>query len=209
MKLYAFIVAPNPTRVRLVLAEKRARGAKIELPEVFVNLREGEQREATHLARNSLGKLPVLELDDGRFLTESAAIIEYLEECYPEPTMLGATPLERARNRELDRLADAGVLFSIAWTVHATNSPLGLPPVPEVAAFASSRLPGVLGVLDDALSDGRKFLGGEHPVVADCTLQAAFQFARFGELELDLPPHLERWDQHYRDRDPARSVLVA
>ena len=122
MKLYAFVVAPNPTRVRLVLAEKRARGAEIEMPEVFVDLREGEQREAPHLARNPLGKLPVLELDDGRFLTESAAIIEYLEECYPEPTLLGTNPLERARNRELDRLADAGVLFSVAWTVHATRT---------------------------------------------------------------------------------------
>jgi len=208
MKLYAFVVAPNPTRVRLVLAEKRARGAEIEIPEVFVDLREGEQREAPHLARNPLGKLPVLELDDGRFLTESAAIIEYLEECYPEPTLLGTSPLERARNRELDRLADAGVLFSVAWTVHATNSPLGLPPVPEVAARASRGLPEVLGVLDAALSDGRSFLGGEYPVVADCTLQAAFQFARFGELALDLPPHVERWDEHYRKREPARSVLV-
>ena len=139
MNLYVFAVAPNPTRVRLLLAEKRARGASIDLPETFVNLREGAQRDPSHLARNPLGKLPVLELDNGGFLTESTAIIEYLEERYPEPPMLGTTPLERARNRELDRLADAGALISIAWTVHATRSPLGLPPVPEVAAFAIQR----------------------------------------------------------------------
>lgn len=208
MKLYVFMVAPNPTRVRLVLAEKRVRGAEIDLPEVFVNLREGEQREAPHLARNPRGKLPVLELDDGRFLTESAAIIEYLDERFPEPTLIGKTPLERARNRELDRLADVGVLLSIARTVHATNSPLGLPPVPEVAEAAIRDLPEILDVLDDVLSDGREFLGGDHPVVADCTLQAAFQFARFGGLEIKLPLHIARWDEHYRDREPARSVLV-
>ena len=78
MKLYVFMMAPNPTRVRLVVAEKRAAGAAIDLPEVMVNLIEGEQRKPEHLARNPMGKLPVLELDDGRFLTESGAIIEYL-----------------------------------------------------------------------------------------------------------------------------------
>ena len=84
MKLYMFQVAPNPTRVRLYLAEKAAAGAKIDLQQIAVNLPKGEQRTPDHLARNPLGRLPVLELDDGSYLTESLAIIEYLEECYPE-----------------------------------------------------------------------------------------------------------------------------
>ncbi len=65
MKLYFFPFAPNPTKVRLYIAEKRERGAAIELEEVLVNLVEGEQNGPEHLARNPRGALPVLELDSG------------------------------------------------------------------------------------------------------------------------------------------------
>jgi glutathione S-transferase len=207
-KLFIFMVAPNPTRVRLVLAEKRAAGAVIDLPEVTVNLLEGEQRKPEHLARNPRGKLPVLELDDGSYLTESTAIIEYLEERFPEVPMLGSNAEERARNRELERLADAGVLLPVAHIVHATNSPVGISPNPGAAEFARIHLPEVLAMLEEKLADGRPFLGGERPMVADCTLAAAFQFARFREIDLSLPPHLARWDHDYREREPARAVLA-
>lgn len=208
MKLYVFPVAPNPTRVRLFLAEKAESGANIDLPEVMVSLMAGEQKTPEHLVRNPLGKLPVLELDDGSFLTESTAIIEYLEERHPKPALIGSTPLERAAVRELDRLADVGVLMSLARIVHATNSPLGLPPVPDVARDARRGLPHVLRVLDDRLADGRPFLAGDHPSIADCTLQAALQFGRVFDVDVDLPNQLARWDADYRKRAPARTVLV-
>jgi glutathione S-transferase len=209
VKLYFFPVAPNPTRVRLYLAEKRAGGARIELEEQSVDLRTGEQREAAHRARNPRGRLPVLELDDGTFLTESLAIIEYLEETFPDPPMIGRTPLERARQRELERLAEMGVLLPIAMIVHATRSPLGLPPSPEVAARFRGILPEALDACENALSDGRPFLAGATPTVADCTLQAALQFGRFGSVELPgRREHLDRWDAAFRQRDSARSVLV-
>jgi glutathione S-transferase len=208
MKLYVFPVAPNPTRVRLYLAEKAAAGTKIAVDEVTVSLPKGEQRLPEHLARNPLGKLPVLELEDGSFLTESLAIIEYLEECHPEPPMIGADPRERARVRELERLAEVGVLWPVAYIVHTTNSPLGLPPSPEMASRFRALLPDGLGVLDSRLADRRPFVAGERPTIADCTLQAAFQFARFGKVEIDPAfEHLARWDHAYRTRDPARAVL--
>jgi glutathione S-transferase len=209
VQLYAFIVAPNPTRVRLYLAEKSEAGTKIDVNQVMVNLVEGEQRLPEHLARNPLGKLPVLELDDGSFLTESAAIVEYLEELHPEPPMIGTGPRERARVREFDRIADLGVLLNVGRVVHATNSPLGLPPSPEVAEQARDALAGPLRVLEDALGDGRPFLAGDRPTIADCTLAAALQFARFGQVEID--PDLggvHRWDRAYRERAPAKAVLV-
>ena len=209
MKLYVFIMAPNPTRVRLVVAEKRAAGAAIDLPEVMVNLIEGEQRKPEHLARNPMGKLPVLELDDGRFLTESGAIIEYLEEIHPEPSMLGESPAERARLRELECIANAGVLAATALVVHATNSPLGWPASPEVAAWAREALAPPMQRLEDLLADGRPFIAGESPSVADCTVQAAFQFARFREVEIiGDRAHVARWDAAYREREAARAVLV-
>lgn len=209
MKLYAFFVAPNPTRVRLYLAEKAAAGKDLGIEEVSVNLREGEQKSPEHLARNPLGKLPVLELDDGSFLSESLAIINYLEELHPDPPLIGSDPLERARVRELERIAEISVLHPVAYIVHTTNSPLGLPPNPEVAARFREILPNGLQVLDDHLADGRPFLAGERPSIADCTLAAGLQFGRFGKVELD--PRFEnvaRWDAAYRERPPAQGVLV-
>lgn len=209
MKLYFFPVAPNPTRVRLFLAEKAHAGHPIALEEVSVDLTRGEQRSPEHRARHPLGKLPVLELDDGTFLTESTAIVEYLEETHPGAPMLGRDPIERARVRELDRQVDLGVLMAVGRIVHATNSPLGLTPNPPIAEAARGTLDGVLPVLDAKLADGRPFLAGEAPSVADCTLAAAFQFARFGKVDLDPAfTHLAAWDTRHRARPPAHSILI-
>jgi len=208
MKLYVFAIAPNPTRVRLYLAEKRAAGGTPDVEEVQVNLRSGEQKTPAHLARNPAGKLPVLERADGSYLTESLAIIEYFEELWPEPPLIGRTPEGRARVRELERIAELGVLHPIARAVHATRSPLGWPPAPEIAAHALAALPDGLARLDAVLADGRPFLAGERVSVADCTLAAALQFGRFGQLPLPGGhPQLDAWDQRYRARAPARSVL--
>lgn len=209
MKLYIFPIAPNPTKVGLYLSEKAAGGAAIDLQQVLVDLREGEQKRPEHLARNPFGKLPVLELDDGSYLIESLAIIEYLEECHPQPAMIGRSPLERARVRELERIADLGVLLQVGRIIHATNSPLGLPPNPGVAASARATLPDALRVLNDRLADGRPFVAGAAPTIADCTLAAALQFARFGGVEIDAGyTHLMRWDAAYRARPAAQAVLV-
>ncbi len=150
----------------------------------------------------------MLELDDGSHLIESLAIIEYLEERFPEPALIGRDAQERARVRELERVADLGVLLPVGRIVHATNSPLGLPPVPEVAVLFREILPEGLRFLDAALADGRPFLAGQSPTVADCTLAAALQFARFGKVEIDPSfEKLARWDAAYRERPVATSVL--
>lgn len=209
MKLYVFPVAPNPTKIRLYLAEKQAGGTRIPLEEVTVDLARGEQSSPEHRARTPFASLPVLELDDGSYLIESLAAIEYLEESYPDPPMIGRTPLERARVRELERIAELRVMGPIARWIHATRSPLGLPPQPEVAAQARQALPSGLAYLDGLLTDGRPFLAGPHPSIADCTLAAALQFGRFGQLELDPAfKGLARWDETYRRRPCVQSVLV-
>jgi glutathione S-transferase len=188
MKLYSFPVAPNPTRLAIYLGEKG-----IVLETEMVNLRAGQQRSEAHLARHPLGKLPVLELDDGSFLTESTSIIEYLEELHPEPSMIGTTPLERARVRELDRIADIGVLIAFAKTVHATNSPLGLPANPQAATAYMADVPRVLEILDQRLAD-HTFLGGDRPCIADCTLRAGYGFAEFGKIEIPSGyTQIDRW----------------
>ena len=114
MNLFTCPGAPGPTRVRLYVAEKNAVQPVLQVTEVVVNLQAGEQRQEPHLPRNPIGRVPVLEVEDGVFLSESLAIIEYLEECLPEPSMLGATTLERARVRELDRVAELRVLLPLS-----------------------------------------------------------------------------------------------
>lgn len=208
MKLYVTPVAPNPTRVRLYVAEKNAAGADIDVTEIRVNLIKGEQNAAEHLARSPFGRVPVLELPDGTFLGESLAIIEYLEERHPTPPMIGREPLERARTRELERFAEMGVLQPVARIVHATNSPLGIDANPEIAAFFRPPLDKALGVLDRTFADGRPFVAGECCSIADCTLQAAFQFARFANLDsYSSFAHVCRWDENYRARSAAGAVL--
>lgn len=137
MKIHDFPMAPNPRKLRVYLKEKG-----IEIPFAMVNLVHGEQKSPEFLEMNPLGNTPVLELDDGSFLTESLAIIEYLEELHPEPSMWGATPLERAKARRLERIADVGLLSRVARWLHASGSPIpGIEPDPAMANKMNEEIP--------------------------------------------------------------------
>lgn len=192
MKFYWFPPAPNAARVAFYIREKG-----LEIEHVLVDFTKGEQRSPEHLARNPSGTVPVLELDDGTFVTESVAIVEYLEELHPEPPMIGSEPRTRALTRARERFIDLNVLLRVIRIVHATNSPLGLPPDPAVATSEGKRLPVGLARVDHWLSDG-EFVCGAAPTIADCTLLAAINFARFGQLELDPGlANLHRWFDAY------------
>ena len=84
MKLYDSQMAPNPRRVRVFLAEKA-----IEVPVEQVDLGKQQNSSPEFLAINPLGRVPVLELDDGTHLAESVAICRYFEETTPEPPLFG------------------------------------------------------------------------------------------------------------------------
>lgn len=209
MKLYTQRVAPNPTKLDLYLAEKAALGRGIPLERLPVNLMKGEQRSPAIEAKNPLGRVPFLELDDGAIVPESLAIIEYFEELWPDPSLIGSTPLERASTRAIERGIDIDILFGVALVVHATNSPAGYPKDAGVAAWFTASMKTPLSVLNRTLSDGRPFVTGPRPTIADCTLGAALQFARFGRFELLGPyEHIDAWDRRYRKRDEVRSVFV-
>lgn len=196
MKIHDFPLAPNPRRVRTYLKEK---GLEIEF--ALVNLIEGQHKSEAFLAMNPLGSVPVLELDDGSFLSESLAIIEYFEELHPEPTMWGETPIERARARRLERLAELGALNRTARWVHATNSPLPtVKPNPELARQLREELETYQALLNREL-EGRPFLAGDRPTVGDCTLFAAFSFGGMRDLDLgEGYPELARWFAAFSQR---------
>src|SRR5437667_241087 len=179
MKIYDFVGAPNPKKLRVYLAEKG-----IDIPCESVNIVTGENRSPGFLKKNPLGGLPVLELDDGSHLTESLAIIEYLEELHPKPPMLGTTPLERARVRELERICELGVLSAVAQIFQNTHPFMAgrFKQSADAAENARNRLAANLKVLD-ALIGGRSFVAGSRPSIADCTLLAALEFSEVVQLD--------------------------
>jgi glutathione S-transferase len=91
MKLYDSAMAPNPRRVRIFLAEKG-----ITVPVEQVDIGKAVNRQPPFLAKNPLGGLPVLELDDGTCIAESVAICRYFEETHPNPPLLGTDAKDRA-----------------------------------------------------------------------------------------------------------------
>jgi glutathione S-transferase len=150
--------------------------------QVTVSFREREQKSPANLARNPIGTLLVFELDDGSYIIESLATIKFLEECYSAPPIIGRTGLDRAPVRELERIAKLGVLLPVARIIHATNSPFGFPPKSGVASHFRSVLSGALEVLEERLSDGRRFVAGLSSQHRRLHTRSRLQFARFGDI---------------------------
>ena len=94
MRLHGYFRSAASWRVRIALGLKR-----LTAEPVFHHLRRGEQRAADYLRINPQGLVPALELDDGTVLTQSLAIIEWLDESHPEPPLLPDSPVARAKVR--------------------------------------------------------------------------------------------------------------
>ncbi len=208
MKLYMVPLAPNPTKVMLYIAERAEMGTEMDIEQIVVNTVKGRHREPEHLARNPFGTVPVLELDDGTYLVESLAIIEYLEDRFPFSALLGEDAELRGRARDVERIIDLRIAGPMGSYGHAKNSPLGRPPDPELAQRMEDSVQVPLDYLESLLADGRPLLLGERVSIADCTLQASLQFLRYVEADLfGDRPLLRAWDERYRARPAAQKVL--
>lgn len=108
-KLHNFFRSSTSTRVRIALNLKA-----LDFEYVSYALRKGENRAASYLALNPAGLVPALELDDGTVLTQSLAIIEWLDETYPTPPLLPPDPIGKARVRSL--------AYMIACEIHPLNN---------------------------------------------------------------------------------------
>lgn len=200
MKIYDFAGAPNPKKLRVYLAEKG-----IKVPMEQVNILSGENRTPEFLKKNPLGGLPVLELDDGSHLTESLAIMEYFEELHPNPPLLGTTPLERARVRALERIIEVGVLLRVATIFQNTHPFMAarIKQSADAAENARAQLAGTLKMVNDRIGTN-KFVAGERPTIADCTLLAALEFGEFAGVALDPAfGNVARWYADFKKRPSA------
>jgi glutathione S-transferase len=203
MKLYDFATAPNPRKVRVYLAEKG-----IEVDIVPVHLDRGEHQTPEFLAKNPFGAVPVLELDDGTCYSESLAMIEYLEEVYPDPPMIGRSPEERLRVRGLERACDSGVLVPVVDIVHNTYPAFAgfFKQRADVAENARESMARTMRVLNELIGD-HPFVAEGTLTIADCTLYAALRYGFDRDARLDLEPYRNvlRWFEQFDQRPSARA----
>jgi len=99
LTLYGYPLSSAAYRVRIALALKGVKASTVNK-----QLRRGEHRHKDYLKINPQGFVPALALEDGTVITQSLAIIEWLDESHPPPTLLPAEPRARARVRSLSQL---------------------------------------------------------------------------------------------------------
>ena len=182
MILHGYFRSTASWRVRIALGLK---GLVAE--QVFHHLRRDEQRDPAYLAVNPQGLVPALALDDGRVLTQSVAICEYLDETYPEPPLLPANPFARAQAR--------AVAQAIACDIHPVQNlkvltrlrDLGLDES-AVQGWAAAVIEEGLDAVDKLLADQSGcFTFGDRPGLADVVLVPQLGNARRFGVDLRWP----------------------
>jgi len=182
--------APNPRRVRIFLAEKG-----ISIPIENVSLRERAHKSPGFKQKNSLGQVPVLELDDGTHLSESIAICRYLEELHPTPALFGNNALERAQVDMWIRRIEFTLMNPIGavWVhTHPYTAPLGTQ-YKEYGESSSERALNAMKWLDRELAN-REYVATDHYTMADIVALTTLDFAQFIGIELPSEcSHLSKW----------------
>jgi glutathione S-transferase len=202
MILHDLAAGMHPRRVRIFLAEK---GISIERREV--DAAGGANATPDFLRLNPLGKLPVLELDDGTAIAESLAICRYLEALNPDPPLMGRTAREVADIEMWTLRMDHELSQMIALAfIHSSDFYRGrIEQIPEVASWARGRALETMNWLNHELS-GRRHIAGEDYTIADIVAQSAFVLGK--AVGLRIPPdmtNLSRWFAEVTARPTARA----
>jgi glutathione S-transferase len=202
MILHDLSAGMHPRRVRIFMAEK---GISIERREV--DAAGGANALPDFLRLNPLGKLPVLELDDGSAIAESLAICRYLEALHPQPPLMGQTPQVSAQIEMWTLRMDHELSQPIALAfVQSSDFYRGrVEQVPEVAGWARNRALQTMAWLDGELAE-RSHIAGDDYTLADIVAQCACVLGK--AVGLRIPPektHLSRWFTLVSARPTARA----
>lgn len=190
LRLHNFFRSSTSTRLRAALNLKG-----LEYDYVPYVLRDGETRAPEFLARNTQGLVPVLELDDGTHLTQSLAIIEWLDETHPTPPLLPADPMARARVRslacmiacEIHPLNNLRVLFRLSDQFGADEA--------AQRDWFTHWVTTTFDALETALADHQEtgtFCHGDTPTLADLCLYAQVWNNRRFEIAVEQWPTIAR-----------------
>lgn len=195
--LYDCATAPSPRRARILLAEK---GVPHET--VAIDLRSGEQMGEAFRRINPQCTVPALRTEEGVVLADNAAIAAYLEAAYPEPALLGKTPLEKAEVASWNWRAEFEGLLAVAEALRngspamanrALPGPRDYPQIQELARRGLQRVQDFFATLDERLA-GREFLATDRFSIADITAVVAVDFARVVKAKPgEQHPNLLRW----------------
>jgi glutathione S-transferase len=199
-------VGPNPRFVRMFLAEKG-----ISLPTIEIDLMAGENRKDAYREKNPFGQLPALELDDGRVISETTVICEYIEERKPDPVLIGKTPEERAETRMWTRRAVLNVIEPMSNGFRYKD---GLPMfkdrmrvLPEAADGLKALAQDGLALFDQCLA-GKPWIAGNRFTLADIALYSLLDF--FAMVGQPVNPELKNvsaWFQRVAARPSADASI--
>jgi maleylpyruvate isomerase len=189
VKLYNYWRSSASWRVRIALAYK---GIAYEYVPVNILPAVGEQRADSYRAINPMTQVPTLVLDDGRQLSQSMAILEYLEELAPKPSLLPADPYLRARARQLAELVNSGIQPFQNLPTLKLFSDGGLDPKKVAADFIAR---GLAAMEASAQPHAGAFLVGDQPSFADVCLVPQLNAARRFELDVAQWPLLARVEE--------------
>ncbi|MGY6627825.1 MAG: glutathione S-transferase family protein [Oceanicaulis sp.] len=209
MKFYDCATAPSPRRARMVIAEKR-----VDVERVEIDLRSGEHFSESFRAINPRCTVPVLVTEEGEALCDNAAIVRYLEALYPDPPLLGRSPLEQARTAEwVWRVESEGLMAimevlrnaSKALKDRALPGPDPVAQIPELAERGRARGQRFFQVLDERLR-ATPWLAGDAFSFADISALVFVDFAAWVKMapEAELEA-LAAWREACRAR-PGGSV---
>jgi glutathione S-transferase len=202
MKIYDSTIAPNPRRVRIFLAEKG-----ITVPYQQVDLAKAEHRESWFLAKNPLGGVPVLELDDGTLIAESVAICRYFEGTHPNPPLMGIGALDCAIVEMWQRRMELSLFALIAQAFRNTSEFFKgrIPQVPEFGEVCKAEAIKRFEWLDREMA-GRQFIAGERYTIADITALVAVDFGRWVKIAIQPEQkNLARWYAAVSSRPSAKA----
>ena len=205
MKLYDSRRAPNPRRVRWVMAEKGVTDIEVIDVDVF----KGEHKTPEYRAKFGLPVVPALELDDGTTLTESIAIGRYLESLYPEPNLFGRDALEIARIEMWLRRSEMMVATPLMLAVRHGHPALAAleSQSAEVAATNREAAGRALKMLDRRLEESA-FIAADRITIADIVAFTGLDFSRMVQFKPDVDlEHVHRWMAGMQAR-PAASAGV-
>ncbi len=203
MKLYESRRAPNPRRVRWVMAEKGV----TDVEGVEIDLLAGEHRTAAYRDKVGVPHVPALELDDGTCISESIAICRYLEALYPEPNLFGRGPKEQAIIEMWTRRCEMYLANPMMLNVRFSHPALAAleAPQPQVAEYSRLGAEKFMRTLDRQLAE-HEFIAADRFTIADIVAAVGLDFARLVKYR---PPeefaHLARWLEACRARPAAKA----
>jgi len=197
LTLFDFTMAPSPRRARIFLAEKGVEYTKIQ-----IDLANGEHLQPAFREINPGCTVPALRLDDGTVISENAGIAAYLEAQYPEPPLLGRTPVEKGQTASWNARMEYEGLWAVAEALRNSapglkdRSLTGAENFPQVPALAERGVRRVWLFFDmlEARLEGRDFVATDHFTVADITAVVTVDFARVVRCK-PKPEHtnIARW----------------